>query len=699
MKRIVKRLNLLSMVLAFMFFLSGCGREERQLGIDGYVYVREKELLPMPESQYYEKLVSRGGYLYYQMWNQVVGRISLEESAGAEGFTPIQCTDGRSILSFAVDEDLAVYYLLAKRQISGVGLDEMAEVSDASLIKRLPDGRQAYELELEDFSAGSSTVTLEVNGDQQAFLLAGTEIYVIDAEGNLADRILLEDYGASPSRTMKLLEGEGGRVYFYLDRQVQSLYELVPEGPLFCLDIVNGVNWPSASGGELFGSSFGMLYNENMRRILYQYHEEDHSWHMLLRWGDSGERGYVNAMAQIPGDRLAVCSSNDTGVRFFTKTAVSELPKKKILIMANVGYMSYDLESFIAEFNWDSTEYHITVETYGQDQGELARLDARLLSSDPPDFLRMDDMDVAKYARKQALEDLTPYLDASSLLDREDYLENVLEGCTLYDKIVVIPDQFRLPALAGRTREVGGKEGWTIEDIMELVEEYPQYHLMRLGALEYIYPIFEDYVMERYVDMENGRCDFDSDSFRKIMKWMKDHTEGVRVDYGRIYGQDEILLGSEEIGNGKIFSVFNNAFECETTILGYPSADGGMYFPARTVDTLAIMSDSGYKEGAWEFIEKYLSRDRKYGVGYQYYGFPTNRNHLASCLETEEEKERKLLLKYIEAADFTPRGGLRSLVSEIIMDEMTLYLTGEKTPEEVSRIIQNRVSNLIQENM
>jgi len=721
MKGIRKGLYLAYLLLASILMLSGCGSKERQMGIDGYVYVREEESLLLPANQYYEKLVSRGGYLYYLIGAHTVDRRMLEEGVPAAGFSPIKASGGSFILSFAVDEDMGVYYLLGETTYDRSVPDSVSEVTEFFLVKRLPDGSRAYKTALGSFTGGLEAVeaaSLEVNMEKQAFAMVGMNLYGVDAEGELLEGTSLDEYGITSPRFAKLLEGEGGKVYFHNGGRVYSLYEAVAEGGVVRLTAINVTGWPSISTNcDFYGSSYGMLCNESMYRRVYRYHEEDASWQELFRWGDGDERGNVLFMTQVSGDTVAAFLPDAGGVRLFTKTAVSELPEKKILVMANIGAMARDLEIFISKFNRNSTEYHIMVENYGWTQEELTRLDVRLMSSDPPDLLRMDEMDVAKYAQKKVLEDLAPYLESSSLLERGDYLEGVLEDYTISGMLAAIPDEFEMMTLLGRTDEVGTGRSWTAEDIMALAEEYPQYHLMRLDSLEFVYPFFADYVFDRYIDWESGTCDFDSDSFRKFMEWMEKHTEGIEIDYEKRYGADEVLLYDTEILDGGFFCRAYYMFGCEATVMGYPSEGGEMWFPVRTRDTLAIMSKSPYKEAAWEFIEAYLSRGSDMQCHLQ---LPTKidllEEYLEEDLEDGEEKidlyvngepvkwngateeEMELLKQYIEAADFTPRGGVRDAISGIVMEEMAVYLNGEKPLEEVSRIIQNRVVNLVQEN-
>ncbi len=718
MKKPKKQLCMIFFIMIFTLMLSGCAKEERQMGIDGYIYVPDTSPLPLPGNYFYEKLAAKDGYLYYQMGGFGVGRLWLgEEAENSVNFFQIKISSGSSLLSFAVDEELAVYYLQAKVKYSS---DSM-ETSDVCLIKQLPDGSQAYKVALEDFRAGQDDVALEVNQEKQAFVLAGMDLYGVDADGSCVKEMVFEGNKA-PSNTW-LLEGEGGSVYLLEQNTVYSLYKLTLEKSQVHLERADVANWPD-NLCRFYSSPYGLLC-DTPRNILYQYQAEDASWHALLRWGDSDEIGSIGSIAQISEDKIAAFSSFDDVARLFRRTAVSELPEKKILVMASTRVLDYNLAQAIREFNQTSTDCRIVVEPYGWSQEELTKLDIRLLSSDPPDLLIMDDMDIVKYAEKGMLEDLVPYLESSSLVKYEDFLGSVLAGYTISDRLAAIPAYVQLRTLLGRAEEVGTAGNWTAEDMMELADKHPQYHLMRMNSLEFVYPFFADYVYRKYIDWENGACSFDSDSFREFIKWMERHTEEIETDYEKIYPADEVLFYDTWMYNEKAFLQVNYTMGCEAAIMGYPSEKGELYFPVKPGDILAITSKSPYKEEAWQFLESFLSGIKELEREHLFFhGFTTSLSALDRQLEDgladgnekivsvdgewepewvkwsgASEEEMARLKQYIEDADYTPQGGVRDAVSDIVMEEIAVYLNGEKPLEEVSRIIQNRVINLVQENM
>ena len=126
---------------------------------------------------------------------------------------------------------------------------------------------------------------------------------------------------------------------------------------------------------------------------------------------------------------------------------------------------SYDME----EEDFLSAELEIVPAGKTREVG----FDRSMILSSPPDLLDVSRLDVLNYAEKQTFEDLEPYLEGSSLLDREDFMENLLEGYTVDEKLVCVPRCFAIEITTGKTSIIGEEAGWT-------VKEFPQFLSDRL---------------------------------------------------------------------------------------------------------------------------------------------------------------------------------------------------------------------------
>ena len=128
---------------------------------------------------------------------------------------------------------------------------------------------------------------------------------------------------------------------------------------------------------------------------------------------------------------------------------------------------------------------------------------------------------------------------------------------------------------------------------------------------------------------------------------------------------------------------------------------------------LGIVAGAGNREGAWEFLEYYISSEKDTGL-------PTSRSRLQKLMEEavkEESRAKKFqylegeavpiyatsqemaerLMDFLEEADFTPGSRLRDMTVGIILEESEAYYTGDKSLDEVVALIQNRVGLILGE--
>ena len=156
----------------------------------------------------------------------------------------------------------------------------------------------------------------------------------------------------------------------------------------------------------------------------------------------------------------------------------------------------------------------------------------------------------------------------------------------------------------------------------------------------------------------------------------------------------------------------------EVRFLGFPTADGRGTAACRVMDKRGMVSNSLHKEGAWDFLEYYISR----GAEYSYY-LPTRISSLRDVAEkaaaprpgtssfyssmsigddTHEVYEfpqylADALMEQIEGTDFRPRSAAEEQIIEIVAEEADIYYNGDKSLEDVTAVIQNRVELLLKE--
>ena len=765
--------------------LTACGRKEEptetQLGIDGYVYV--PRLLDTSAVDTYGNTYRKiaclkvlGNSLYY-LRNEESGstleRIQLPEGAEMPGLKGIDFGAGERLLDFSVgnytysegalegqrysvsvhdytvDEEQNIYAVVSENRYSGINVGESREM----LCRYGADGQLCYRTPLD----GAKVNGMVPYGSGSLLLLTENEIRKIDADGNVAERVGIEEYRSGRDIISERLYGEpGGRIYYVIryGDLAWEVMELVAEGGMRLRE-VQGFVWKNNVDTNIQGCHDGDLYfTLHSDDTLYLFDGEEGAARKVLRWEDSDIFSSSVEQLCLAGEDgiLAQCYSSNGQEEWYllVRTPVGELPEKELVVLASLS-PGEDLRSAVVEYNRQSGRYHCIIEQYGNGSGTGGtgadvRLDAALLSSSPPDILDLRPVDIYKYAEKGVLEDLSPYMEGSGTVRREDFLDGLLEGYTINGSLVCVPTRFALSTIVGRDSQTDLLEGWGIDDVYMLMESHPEMmELVSSGSRRLDGPeggrgeekgrdymlkeFFPAYYLERFVDWEAGECSFDSGEFRELLLWLEGHVEkeqpetatGRRIIYETYYApEDALLMEARDV-------TFNNLLRIEAQIggkvrfLGFPTADGRGTAACRVVDKLGMVSNGLHKEGAWDFLEYYISRGTEESFYLNY--LPTRISLLRDMAEKAAAPQPGMstfyssiwigddrhevdefpqyladaLMEQIEGMDFRPRSAAEEQIIEIVAEEADIYYKGDKSLEDVTAVIQNRVGLLLKE--
>lgn len=152
--------------------------------------------------------------------------------------------------------------------------------------------------------------------------------------------------------------------------------------------------------------------------------------------------------------------------------------------------------------------------------------------------------------------DLTAYLSKEYGDYHEKFYGNVFDAFSYKEKIYAIPSGFYIKTLIGKEKNMGGLESWDIEQMSVLTEV--------------LIPN-----MENYIDWENGKALFDSDSYRNLLTFAKEFptSPGKKPDYND-YAENRALLyylfASSEYDVAQAHKIFRDE---KLTYIGYPSDD------------------------------------------------------------------------------------------------------------------------------
>ncbi|MBQ7776523.1 MAG: extracellular solute-binding protein [Lachnospiraceae bacterium] len=483
---------------------------------------------------------------------------------------------------------------------------------------------------------------------------------------------------------------------------------------------------------------------------LYEYNLETQESTPILNWIDCYLTGdYVQDFDLLEDGTVLVYYDNYEGQQELVKlvkTESAKVPVKEIISFATLYDGNQSLEQAVVAFNKNSDKYKITFKTYISNDAEwtettytdaIALMNADLTGSNPPDMIDLSGVDLNNLANKGVLEDLTPYLEASSVISKDDFVPSVLNAYTINDKLVTIPQMFHLSTLMGKTSIVGEKEGWTIDDVIALADSHPDAKLMQYIDPATALRICLQYSSNSFIDYETGSCSFNSPEFIKVLEFANRFEE---VDYNNeesypsMIQSGKVLLSDVGISDTQSFQMYTYMFEEEATNIGYPTMDGSVGVFLNGSNMYGITSGSQHKEGAWEFLESML----KYNDNDRYsWGFSSRVDKLEETFKedmtkdyvTDEngeimkdengnpieeskttwgyddweveiyaatQEEVDMIKSMIEVAK--PAGMNDEKIYEMISEEAAPFFEGQKSAEDVAKIIQSRVEIYVSEN-
>lgn len=491
---------------------------------------------------------------------------------------------------------------------------------------------------------------------------------------------------------------------------------------------------------------------------VYEYSLEKQETVKLLTWMDCDIDGSsVNLVSQGKDGRLYVLMYlwNGEGMEIAAlhKTRSQELAKRENITLG-VILSDSDLSRELVEFNKKSEKYHVSVKTYldmndwneNSYQDALERLNSDIVSGNGPDIIALDGLDIGKLVKKGVIEDLTPYLKKSDLIDEKDIFKTLLEGATFDGVLAYIPGRFSLSTLVAKQSLVGDRESWTCKDMMKLAEEYPNAKLLQYADKEQILDLMMRLGKDHFIDSEKMECHFDSEEFKEVLEFANSFPDEMEYSErlvpnllkdNSLLVTDAYIYDFEEVQT--IFAYFDGE---PVNFIGYPSYEGGNGCIINITDRYGISAKAADKEGAWSVLEELYLGSMEDTDSY-FWGFP------ASMSKYEEMKKKALEVAYVYEEDGSimldengnpvyENGGSYTMVGDdgeewkyayhpiqpeeigivedllkdakvenqsmdeeinkIIWEEAQAYFQNYKSVQEVADIIQNRINLFLKEN-
>ena len=621
-------------------------------------------------------------------------------------------------------------------------LDETgAELSRGKLALENPDNFYAYNSQLDE--QGNLVVSRE--GGILAFKPDGSPAYQIDFEGWVYSMAKLKDgrvgvYAYDTSATdyskamaLRIIDSAAGSFESKTYTLARDVYEVI------------------SGGGD-----YDLYYSSGTHFYGYKLAEE--SAEMLFDWISCDVNNNALQLVSVREDGVVEGfignydeDADDSSFEYVSvsKVPYDAVPHKESLSMA-VMYLDYHTQQAIINFNRSNDKYRIDVRDYSEYNSEddysagLTKLTTEIMAGNMPDILSVaESIPYRQLAAKGLLEDLYPYIDADEQLSRGDFFPNVLSAMELDGKLYAACAGFAVNTAVGASSVVGDTPGWTYDDYYAALATMPE------GCDGFDIGVDRDTMLEAclaldmtdYVDWAAGTCSFDSENFVKVLEFCKPFPDASYYENYEYTAEDS---PANRVAQGKqmlcvatfsstdfFYMDYDKVFGGQATCIGFPT-NKGVGNTLAMLESYAMSSSCHNKEAAWQFLRGFLTEEYQMEGNY----LPTNQKtfekQLEKAMEVEYEKDangnylldengeripvsRGSVYDGMETYDIyatTPRQAqmLRDVIASatkmmdydmsiinIVKEEAAAYFAGQKTAQEVCKLIQSKVNIYINE--
>ncbi len=757
-----KRIGLLLMAVLMMLSVAACGKKDEEVAAgenadtaSQYVYVPEFFKLERGQNDWFNGVTIQGDKLYYtlQGYDEATGTmtnkfayrslsdlsaenaIALEFSAeGLEASMDMGCPDAEGNI-------FGIWYAY-EPWVEGMEYYDMKGYT--YLTKFDSTGKQIFAKELtSDIFVDSEDVYIQkmlVSTDGKVVLSTGTYFYIFNNDGSLFKSV---PTGTDWVDSMCITEA-GKLLYTTYGMAGMEMCEI---------DLATGAkgntykNIPDSNGKMEYIN--GKLYMSGYTK-LFEYDLEKQEAVEVLDWLTSNIEGnYVQTFTVAEDGKIVVYCDNyneGTEVAVLTKTLASEVPQKETITLATL-YDGSMLTEAIVKFNKTNTKYQVKLKSYIDSDSEwtettyedgLARMYADLIGDNAPDIIDLSYVDVPSLVAKGALEDLTPYLEKSTIANKNDFVESVLNAYN-YDGVQVsVPASFNIMTLMGKASNVGTEPGWTLDEVMALADKNPDAQLIKYVTKEQALHLCMQYNSDSFIDYKSGTCKFNSPEFIKVLEFANRFPDEPNYDddssFPALIQSGQVLLADVYLYDVQEYQMHRLMFEEEATCIGYPTSDGtpGVFISGQ--DMCGISSTSKCKDGAWAFVESTLAKSDDMN---HIWMFPSRKDQLdelfAEAMKPEYMRDANGDIMYDEEGNALqypkttwgyddweaeiyaatqeevddlkamismarPVAGADQTIFNIITEEASSYFKGQKSAQDVANIIQSRVEVYVSEN-
>lgn len=641
------------------------------------------------------------------------------------------------------------------------GTDENGETVDRNYLKGVDKtGMELFSLDIKSLTEGEEAVAVQsvvFSPDNTFYLLTGQKIFEVDTAGNIVNKYDPPEgykdlynpafyYKGEPVFTIWNYEGETSTVksliFDFKTGRVKKELD-IPQNILNQYSVYPGME----SGYDLILSNSTGLYGYNPGAA-------EPVPIMNYVASNLPISGFEN-VCFLNGKEF-VCNyydnvENKNRIAWMEHVEPSSIPDRQVMTLAMFG-SDINMLRKIINFNKSSQKYKILVTDYStyattEDYNAgIIVLNNEIAAGRVPDIIyNTGGFDFRNYAEKGMLADFYELIKTDGEIKLEDYCGNVLKAFETNGKLYELAHDFYVETMVGKKSIFGEDTSLTWEKMNQILAQYPdasafQNTTTRDSVLNWALR----YCMDEFVDWQKSTCNFDSAGFRSLLAFASRFPD--TIDYDKRYENNDAWIMQEQqfISNASLLNPLTisnmndiknftyGSFLEEVTPVGFPN-NRGMGSSICAVGTFGISEKSVHKQAAWEFVRQFILPEQqmvKDSDRYLRYGLPVYKpalldmaSHMTEkpfyidsesgekvhydntvtingqdiVVEPATQKEAKKWLDFILSVDKRVNGTADVLL-KIVNEEAAAYFNGQKSVEDVTKIIQSRMSIYVSEN-
>lgn len=454
---------------------------------------------------------------------------------------------------------------------------------------------------------------------------------------------------------------------------------------------------------------------------IYEFDYDTSEYEKLLTLSSYGISADNITYLGVQDEKIEIISC-DAESSSSTYTLLEEGETQKIVLTLGVLQEKEVLTQIVSDYNRQQSEVRIEmIPYYNEDidyEDAVTKLNLDIITGDAPDIIDVSSLNYGILAEKEIFVDLYELMEEDMDLQKADLLSSAIQPYEMNGKLYAVAPAFQLHSMWGKSSVIKGRSGVSLEELRQILFDAGK-DLSAVGGFSVDEPVLVTlctFGMNEIVDWESKTCNFEGEYFKDILRFVKEYDDKKKeADTERSIENGGILLIGGSIFGVSDYQLEKKRYGEDISFIGYPTSEGSGTAISLRGSQLAIYAKQEHQEEAWEFIKYYILN------GYNNGGFPILETKFEEYLvkaqepiiEVDAEGTHKLPSgSYFNGVDMVTVYEaskeevevIRSLVENatnvfeydttilnIIQEEAEAYLTGDKTIEQVTKIIQSKI--------